>query len=117
MKTKVIIALTVAVLFGLSTMVVYSSRSIGESGVAEVKICPNTGLPCSGDGHCSSGSGEPCQGDCCGSDHKSTAGCGGCSGGKCDDDKAEKDDCDSCPNKAAGTCPGKAGKEKGESKE
>lgn len=42
-----------------------------------VKICPNTGAPCTGEGMCSSGNGEACGGGGCGS-----GGEGGCCGNK-----------------------------------
>ena len=95
MKAKFFIALTVLVLFGLATLVVNSSRDV--SADSNVRICPTTGLPCDGDGLCSSGSGEPCGGcagesDCC--ESKATAG------------GSEAADCANCPSN--GTCPGKA---------
>lgn len=104
MKAKILIALTVALLFSLSAVFIYSHR--GVTAGSDVRICPNSGLPCDGDGLCSSGSGEPCGGGGC-----SDGGCG--SGGGCCSDKVEKSesDCDSCPNKAAGTCPGDAAEE------
>lgn len=99
MKTKLLIALFVAVLFSGVTAVVYSTAGSGNSVTESVKICPNTGLPCDGDGLCGSGNGQPCGGgdDCCTTQEKKVA----------PSEKSACGGCDGCPSKTAGGCPGK----------
>ena len=119
MKAKILVALTVALLFGFVSLAVYSSRTA--TADSEVKICPSTGLPCTGSGLCGDGSGNACGGGCCGQVDQSPAGCAGCAGcpgaSKCGATKGteesatpttENDACANCPNRAAGLCPGKS---------
>ncbi|MDR0521654.1 MAG: hypothetical protein LBH00_07350 [Planctomycetaceae bacterium] len=63
MKTKLLIGLLTALFFGVSVFV-RSSFTTGKDVVPQekppVRICPNSGQPCSGGGSCGSGNGDAC---------------------------------------------------------
>jgi hypothetical protein len=57
MKTKLMIAVLVAFLFGLSSFAIHFNRDTTPNNseavdTPSVRICPHSGLPCNGDGQC-----------------------------------------------------------------
>jgi hypothetical protein len=58
MKTKLMIAVLVAFLFGLSSFAIHFSRNTSTTDnsntvdAISVRVCPHSGLPCNGDGQC-----------------------------------------------------------------
>lgn len=123
MKTKLLIALSVMFLFGVTTAVVYSITGNAPSAVENesVRICPTTGLPCDGGGDCGGGSKGGCGGGGCSHEAHETStdivqtaektgcsGCAGCpSGGVCPKKAAEIATETSCGGDCSGECLGK----------
>jgi hypothetical protein len=57
MKTKLMIAVLVAFLFGLSSFAIHINRDAPTDNsnavdTMPVRVCPHSGLPCNGDGQC-----------------------------------------------------------------